>query len=194
MLASGQHGHFTTAQAHECGYQDSLLSYHTQTGKFVRVHRGVYRLRDYPSSQYEEIVAAWLAIGKEIAVISHESALDLLGLSNVIADKIHFTVSRAQRHVVDLPLVKVHTTTRPIIRSELTIRHGIRLTSATRSIVDAAEWGTDPYQIVLAVQDALQNLLSTPTYLEMAASVRSKRVRDLIHYGVIQAETRTQLA
>ncbi|MGI8824767.1 MAG: hypothetical protein ACR2JC_03825 [Chloroflexota bacterium] len=34
----------------------------------------------YPSSRYGDGAAAWLAVGKEKSVVSHESTLDLLDL------------------------------------------------------------------------------------------------------------------
>src|SRR5690242_5454973 len=88
MLASEQAGHFTAAQAREYGVSAALLSYHLSTGAVRRIHPSVYRFHDYPSSQREEVVAAWLAVGKESAVVSHESALDLWNLTDLIPDAI----------------------------------------------------------------------------------------------------------
>lgn len=85
-LASGQAGYFTTKQAAESGYSRALLAYHAKAGTFVRVRRGLYRLREYPPSPREHVLAAWLAVGKGNAVVSHESALDILELSDVIPD------------------------------------------------------------------------------------------------------------
>jgi len=45
--------------------------------------------------------------------VSHESALDLLGLSDIIPDAVHRTVSRSRRNLPDLPGVTIHTTGRP---------------------------------------------------------------------------------
>src|SRR5215212_1526316 len=83
-LASTQQGYFTAAQARECGFDTNLIAYHKKQGRFVPVLRGVYRLRDYPSSNRGEVVAAWLSAGRDVAVVSYESALDLLDLSDVI--------------------------------------------------------------------------------------------------------------
>jgi predicted transcriptional regulator of viral defense system len=74
QIASEQGGHFTAGQARACGYSRALLSHYAKSGEFVRVHRGVYRLRDYPSSPRGDVVAAWLAAGREVAVVSHEPA------------------------------------------------------------------------------------------------------------------------
>ena len=82
-LVSEQYGYFTAGQASRCGYAPSVLTYHAKHGTFQRVHRGVYRFRDFPFSPREDVVAACLAVGKDVAVVSHESALDLWDLSDV---------------------------------------------------------------------------------------------------------------
>ena len=185
--ASGQQGHFTRAQAQACGFGTDLLTYHTRQGKFVRIHRGVYRLRDYPSSPREEVVAAWLAVGKDAAVVSHESALDLLGLGDVIPDAVHLTVPRSKRHLPDLPGVAIHTTTRPLSPSDVVVRDGIRLTSATRTILDTAEAGTAPEQVELAIRQATARGLTTRRQLEQEAGMRSQRVQSLVSRALAQA-------
>jgi predicted transcriptional regulator of viral defense system len=176
-VASGQHGFFTAAQARECGFRPDLLSHAVKRGKYIRVHRGVYRFRDYPSYHREEVVAAWLAAGKDHAVVSHESALDLLELSNVIPNAIHLTVDRAHRYLKPTPGVILHTTTRPLEPSDITVRDGIRMTSPARTIVDAAELGTDPAQIELAVRQALGRRQTSKSRLVRVASDRPLRIR-----------------
>src|SRR5438045_918324 len=114
QLASEQRGYFTTTQARDYGYSRALLAHHAKTGTFQRVYAGVYRFRDYPSTPREEIVAAWLVLGKDAAVVSHESALELWGLSDLIPDAIHLTVPRSRRHLPHLPGVMIHTTIRPL--------------------------------------------------------------------------------
>ncbi|MGH2533366.1 MAG: type IV toxin-antitoxin system AbiEi family antitoxin domain-containing protein [Thermomicrobiales bacterium] len=178
--ASEQHGYFTAAQARACGFTRFLLAKHAETGRFIRIRRGLYRLRDYPSSPREEVVAAWLAVGKDVAVVSHESALDLLELSNVIPNRIHLTVPRSKRHLPDLPGVAIHTTTRPLNPLDVAVRDGIRLTSPTRTILDAAEAGTAPNQIEMAIRQAVEQGLATRRQLEQGARERSKRVNQLV--------------
>lgn len=180
QTASGQHGYFTTSQAQACGYRASLLTHHVRTDAFKRVHRGVYRLRDFPSSPREEVMAAWLAVGKEKAVVSHESALDLLELSDVIPSAIHLTVPRSMRNLPDLPGVVIHTTTKPLRPRDLTLREGIRLTSVERTILDVAEAGVAPEQVQQAVVEALRHGLTTSRLLERAAHERSQRVYRLM--------------
>ncbi len=96
---------------------------------------------------YEAVRAAWLAAGKDGAVVSHESAIDLLDFSDVIPDAAHLTVPRSRRNLPSLPGVKIHTTVRPPQPRDLTYRDGMVVTSAIRTGLDAAEAGTAPKQI-----------------------------------------------
>jgi predicted transcriptional regulator of viral defense system len=177
---TGQQGYFTTTQARACGFRGNLLNHHVRAGRFQRVYRGVYRLRDYPSSPREEVMAAWLAVGKERGVVSHESALDLLDLSDVIPDEIHLTVPRSTRHPPALPGVRIHTTTRDLQPGDTVVRDGITLTSPARTIVDAADAGMAPEQIEMAVRQAIARGLAIRSDLELRAGDRSRRVANLV--------------
>jgi len=179
-VASGQQGYFTAAQARECGYGTDLLTYHTRTGRFIREQRGIYRLRDFPSSNRGWVVAAWLAAGKEDAVVSHESALDLLDLSDVTPNFTHITVPRSKRYLRPLPGVKIHTTSRPFRSTELINLDGLRVTSATRTILDAAEGTTQLEQVQMAAVEAVQRGMTTKGMLLKGAEARSEWIRDLI--------------
>lgn len=179
-VAAEQHGYFAAAQARACGFDTNLIAYHKRRGRFIHVHRGVYRLRDYPSSPREEVVAAWLNVGKDVAVVSHESALDLLDLSDVIPRSISLTVPRSKRYVAKLPGVTVHTTTRQLGQRDVKDWEGIPVTSAARTILDSAETGTAPEQIEMAVRQAISRGLTTKRQLQQDAAARSKRVRDLV--------------
>jgi hypothetical protein len=177
--ASAQAGYFTAAQALDHGFSSALLTHHTMAGRFLRVARGLYRLRDYPSAPGEEIVAAWLRQGPQ-AVVSHESALELLGLSDVIADRVHLTVSRERRRLVAQPGVMIHTTTHPLTDADIISRQGLRLTAPPRAIADVAAAGMAPDQVAAAVSQALQRGLTTPALLREAARSRGRRVQRLV--------------
>lgn len=179
-VASGQAGYFTAEQARGCGYSRALLSHHAKSGRFIHVRHGLYRLREYPSSPREHVLAAWLAVGKDVAVVSHESALDLLDLSDIIPDAVHLTVPRSRRSLPFVWGVKIHTTGRPIGPSERWEREGIAITSPTRSILDAAEKGADPDQIERAVVQAIERGLATPEQLRQGAAERGRRVAALV--------------
>jgi predicted transcriptional regulator of viral defense system len=179
-VASTQQGYFTAAQARGCGFGTNLIAYHKRHGRFVQVLRGVYRLRDYPSSNRGEVVAAWLSAGKDVAVVSHESALELLELSDVIPRSISLIVPRSKRHLGRIPGVTIHTTTRPFGPRDVKDWEGVAVTSAARTILDVAEDDTAPEQVEMAVRQAISRGLTTKHQLQEGAAKRGKRARDLI--------------
>ena len=149
---------------------------------------GLYRLRDYPSSPREEIVAAWLRVGPD-ALVSHQSALELLDLADIIPDAIHVTVPRARRSLSRPPGAAIHTTTRPIAPGDVIVRGGIRLTAPARTIADVAQVGLAPDQVVRAAREALDRGLTTPERLRASARGRGRRVERLIEDALSRVAT-----
>ena len=186
-VASEQGGYFTTAQARECGISRPLLSYHSRAGgRFIRVRHGLYRIREFPYSPREDVIAAWLAAGRDVAVVSHDSALDLLDLSDVVPDAVHLTVPRGKRYRRRAAGARIHTTTRPVRPGEVVMRDGIRVTCAERSIVDAAQAGTAPDHIIAAVTQAVERGMTTESRLLAGARGRGRRVERLVQEALRQ--------
>lgn len=179
-VSYGQDGYFTSRQARESGFSPQLLAHHVRSGRYEHVRRGLFRLRDYPGSSHEEVRAKWLVVGAERAVVSHESALELHGLSDVLPNTVHLLVNRDDRGVRRLQGVTLHTTTKALEPSEVVSREGIRVTDPTRSILDAAGAGTAPEQIEMAVHQALNEGLTTRRSLFARADRRGGRVANLI--------------
>ena len=125
-------------------------------------------------------MAAWLAVGKDIAVVSHESALDLHDLSDVIPNAVHLTVPCSKRSLPAIPGVKIHTSIVPIRREEVVERKGVKVTSPTRTIVDAAEVGVGTEQVEMATIQAIRRGLTTEGRLREEAEKRGQRVATLI--------------
>jgi len=121
-----------------------------------------------------------LTVGVERAVVSHESALDLHELSDVIPNSLHLLVGRDDRGIKRLQGVTLHTTTKLLEPSEVLSREGIRVTDPERSILDAASAGTAPEQIEMAVRQALHKGLTTRRSLLARADRCGGRVADLI--------------
>ncbi|HYB22191.1 MAG TPA: type IV toxin-antitoxin system AbiEi family antitoxin domain-containing protein [Solirubrobacteraceae bacterium] len=188
-VAYAQDGYFTVRQAREHGFSPQLLAHHVRSGRYERTRRGLYRLRDYPGSSHEEVRAAWLAVGPDRAVISHESALELHGLSDVLPNTTHLLVSRADRGLNSPPGTTLHTTKTGIGRSEVVTREGMRVTTPARSIIDAAAAGTAPEQIEIAARQALEQGLVTRRSLLARARRRGGRVTELIERAVREAES-----
>lgn len=179
--AESQAGYFTTQQAVAVGMDRSTLTRHARPGgRYARVRRGLYRLRHFPTSSHEHVVAGWLGVGDPQAVISHESALELYDLSDVVPGAVHISLPRTRRGQRARPGVRFHTVARSPVQSDVRSLHGIPVTTPERSIVDALTAGTQPEQVELAIRQAIERGLTTPRRLQRAAADRSERVRKLI--------------
>jgi predicted transcriptional regulator of viral defense system len=95
-VASGQEGLFTTVQAADAGYSPQLLQKHLHAGRIQRVRRGVYRLVHFPPGDHEDLAAVWLW-SRRAGVFSHETALFLHGLSDVLPARAHLTLPASWR-------------------------------------------------------------------------------------------------
>jgi len=179
-IAESQAGYFTAEQALDSGMDRSTLIHHARPGgRYERVRRGLYRLRHFPSSQHEHVVAAWLVLPSP-AVVSHESALELYELSDVIPNAVHITLPRAKRGQRPRPGVRFHTLEHPPGPNEIRRVAGVLATSPERTIIDSLEAGTQPEQVELAVRQALERGLTTTRRLRAAAAGRPIRVRALV--------------
>lgn len=187
QAAYAQDGYFTSRQAGESGFSPQLLAHHVRSGRYERVHRGLYRLSGYPGSSHEELRAKWLAADGDRAVISHQSALSLHELSDILPSAVHLLVDRRDRGLKPSKGVDLHTTSIPLAASDVVTREGMRVTSAVRSILDSASTGAQPEQIEMAIGQALERGLTTPKQLSEQAAGRSRRVRDLIARSIEQA-------
>jgi len=168
-----QNGYFTVRQARGRGISGQLLSHYATQGRFERVRRGLYRLQGFPSGPHDEMREKWMAVGSEKAVLSHESALALLDLSDNIPDAVHLLVPRRHRGLRRPPGVVLHTY--PDGEEISTVwRNGLPLTAPARTLVDAAD-DLQPEQAAMAVQQALQRGLVTTRQLEHEAARRGKR-------------------
>ncbi|HEX3361818.1 MAG TPA: hypothetical protein VHS74_12560 [Solirubrobacterales bacterium] len=176
--AEAQAGYFTAPQAVDAGMDRSTLHFHARPGgRYERVRRGLYRLRRFPSSSEEHVMAAWLPLRGAGAVVSHESALELLGLSDVIPDAVHLTVPRSERGLRRRDGVRLHTTDQPPGAEEIQTIHGLPVTRAERAIVDAIESGAQPEQIEMAIGQAVGRGLTSASRLRRAAGSRPQRVQ-----------------
>lgn len=167
-----QNGYFTSAQAREHGVSRQLLDHHVKQERFERVRRGLYRIQGFPRSQHDDIRERWMAVGPEKAIVSHESALALLELSDNIPDAVHLLVPRRHRGLRRPPGVVIHT--RPDDERVDTIwRDGMPVTAPARTLVDVAD-ELQPEQVAMAVQQALSLGLLTRRQLEQEAARQGK--------------------
>jgi predicted transcriptional regulator of viral defense system len=170
--AYSQHGYFTTSQARERGFSSQLLSHHMRRGRFERARRGLYRLPGFPRAEDDEMREKWMAVGPEKAVLSHQSALALLDLSDNIPNAVHLLLGRRYRGLRRPSGVAIHT--RPDEEEVSTVRReGLALTAPARTLVDVSG-EIQPEQLEMAVWQALGRGLLTARKLEEEAPRRGR--------------------
>lgn len=153
--ASDHHGYVTTLQAREAGVDPTQLRLLAGRGRLEHVARGVYRVPVLPRSEHDDLAFA-IAWARGRAVLSHESALVLHGLSDVNPSVVHLTAPpdnypRAQGSGP----VRIHR--RDLPANDVTVVDGLPVTTVARTIVDCQELGTDPAQLLLAIRQARQS-------------------------------------
>lgn len=178
-LAEPQGGYFTAQQAIDAGVARSTLTYHAREGgMLLRAGRAVYRLRRFPSLPHEHVVPVWLGLSRADAVISHVSALELLDLTDVIADEVHVTMPRAKRGTTIPDGVRAHFTDRPIEGQDRRQLIGVPVTGVERTIADVVRRDGWTEQVDLAVRQSLGRGMTTlPRLSERLPKSRQARLR-----------------
>lgn len=161
-VASTQGGYFTSAQALAAGYSYFQQHYHVKRGNWLKVGRGIYRLRDYPPSEREDLIRLTLwshnRRGEPQAVASHETALSLHSMSDVMPSRIHLTVPKRGFRKEPPAGVVLHRA--ELSQSEIEQRHGYRVTTPLRTLLDVAASPLSQEHLNQAVKDGIdQGLL-----------------------------------
>jgi len=153
-IAAAQEGLFTTQQAAEAGFSPQLLIHHLSAGTATRVRRSIYRLVHFPAGEHEELVAAWLWSERE-GVLSHQTALALHHLSDVLPAQIHLTLPSAwQRRRFRVPEgVVLHHADVP--KADRTWFGPVPITSVKRTLNDCARETLSPELLRQAAKQAL---------------------------------------
>jgi predicted transcriptional regulator of viral defense system len=110
-IAEVQNGFFTTKQAKAAGFAENTHPYHVHAGNWVREHRGIYRLANFPRGERPDLMlwSLWSRNRGEAAqgVYSHQTALTLHVLSDLMRAKLHMTVPRNFRRNSEIPRVLI---------------------------------------------------------------------------------------
>lgn len=168
-----QGGYFNARQARTYGVSRQLLDHHLRRGRFERIRRGLYRVQGFPGAEHDEMREAWIAVDIAAALLSHESALALLDLSDNIPDAVHLLVPRRHRGLRRPMGVVLHT--HPDGEDIATVwRDGLPLTAPARTLLDVAG-RLQPEQLSMAVGQALRRGLLTREQLQAEAARRHKQ-------------------
>jgi len=169
-LAESQQGYFTTQQAEECSYSRSNFKRFLSSGEWIKELRGVYRLARYPIQDRPELVlwTLWSRNKKGIpqGVWSHETALDIHDLTDMMPVKMHMTVPKTFRRNQKTPsALFLHY---EVLRSkDIQTRQGYFVTSPMKTLIDVANNESIALdQLELGVQQALKRGLITRKEIE----------------------------
>jgi len=159
-LADAQLGYFSTSQAEELEIDRRYLSHHVRSGNLERVGRGIYRLLNYPSHPFEDVMATALWVG-DGAAASHETALAIYELADAMPPVIHITVPRRFRG--SRTGVLIHRA--PLPSDDVTVRDGIPVTTPLRTIFDVV---SDSSVAAAAAEEAIERGLIRVSQLRRA--------------------------
>jgi predicted transcriptional regulator of viral defense system len=184
-IAEAQQGFFTTKQAKAAGFAENTHSYHVQVGNWIREHRGIYRLASFPRGERPDLMlwSLWSRNRKAEAqgVYSHQTALSLYDLSDVMPAKLHMTVPKSFRRNSEIPRALVlHFANLP--QDDIGAVHEVRVTKPMRTILDLLEGGEmSPATLRQVLREALRRGLIRRS--EIAAARKhladNKHVRSL---------------
>ncbi|MBL7131751.1 MAG: hypothetical protein ISS45_10210 [Candidatus Omnitrophica bacterium] len=154
-IASVQQGYFTAKQAIRSGFSYRMHTHYKQNGEWLEIDRGIFRLAQFPNSPDEDYVRRSLwsrdRDDQPQAVISHESALSIHDLSDVMPSKIHFTVPSGFRKKAPNGCF-IHKGR--VSDDEKEQREGFFVTNPLRTILDSAESNLSIDYLEQAIQQA----------------------------------------
>jgi predicted transcriptional regulator of viral defense system len=159
-VADSQQGYFTSKQAEESGIPRSHFNRKLRSGEWAKEQRGIYRLVYYPIPDRPELVlwTLWSRDRQGIpqGVWSHETALDIHDLSDVMPAKMHMTVPSHFRKHVEIPKhLRLHFAN--LAKKDMEVRQGYCVTTPMRTLLDVIEEGTLAEDLIIqAIREGIQ--------------------------------------
>jgi hypothetical protein len=153
-------GYFTLADARAAGYTPDLLESLVREERVEQCSGEVYRLVQFPPSEHEDLVILWLQTDQK-GVVSHETALALHDLSDILPAKRHITVpppwdQGSRRLDADVVLHRAD-----VGETEVVWRGPFPLTHPLRTVRDCIAVGVSPELIDQAIAAGVRRGLFT---------------------------------
>ncbi|MBI4223957.1 MAG: hypothetical protein HY609_03405 [Deltaproteobacteria bacterium] len=139
QIAESQLGYFTAKQAISAGYLAKNHAYHIKRGHWIREHRSIYRLANFPHTDEGEMVlwSLWSRNRDDVpqGIYSHETALSIFDVSDAMPSKLHMTVPPKFRKSATVPpVIVLH---RAKLKPEnIQKKNGYSVTTPFRTILD----------------------------------------------------------
>lgn len=181
-VAELQQGFFTSKQAEECGIPRANFHRKVRSGEWIKEQRGIYRLTHYPVTNRPELVlwSLWSRNkqGRPQGVWSHDTALDIHELSDIMPAKMHMTVPPSFRRRSAIPkYLKLHFGI--FEEKDVEIWPGYQVTTPLRTIIDVIEEGViSPDLIKQAIRDGVRKGILAIQDLNHSKHPKVKEYRD----------------
>jgi predicted transcriptional regulator of viral defense system len=160
-IAEDNYGFLTVDDARQAGIRPQRLAEMARRGSLQREGLGLYRLDPFPTHELDDYRKATLWPYGVEGVLSHETALDLYGLSDVNPAKIHITVPkryRLRRRKVP-PSYRFHH--EDLDERDITRHEGLPIVTPTKAIRQCDEANLRHDLLRQALEDAKQKGLLT---------------------------------
>ena len=158
-IVASQHGLVTTEQLEKAGFGRSQITRRVRGGWLIRRHVGVYQLGVFAGPFGDEL-AALLACGSR-AVLSHWTAAWVFELCRRVAGPLHVTF--VEGFPGRRPGIRPHRAgTLP--PCDVVIRHGLRVTTPARTLLDLAA-STPRAELERLAEEAQVQRLASPAEL-----------------------------
>jgi very-short-patch-repair endonuclease len=170
-VAAANHGLLTTAEARAAGLTAQQWQRRRDDGTWLTLAPGVWRHAAHAPTWEMRVRAGLLSLGPD-AALAGRTAAAWWGLDGFPPDDVEFIVPRERRQS---RCMTVHTT-KVWSRGDLLRHDGLRVTSATRTIIDLALYGCTARQLEHAVDSAIRmRCTSVPTLLKRMDELGPRR-------------------
>lgn len=183
LLAAGQWGIVTTAQAGHRGVSRVQLARLVDSGLLERVAQGVYVVPTAAADPVTDLRAAWvsldpartaegrIAASRTSVVVSHTSAAALQNLGTLVARQ--HEVTAAGRRQSNWDGLRIHRGS--LTDGEVVLVDGLPVTSSARTVADLLRDRHDLEQVARVAGDALRRRLMTRAELARCLDPLARR-------------------
>src|SRR3954453_9023543 len=153
VVAAGQHGLLTRADALKAGLSDDQLARQLAGGELVAVHQNVYRPAGAPVTRRQQLLAACMACDNA-GYAARRSAAELWTVAGIVAPRPEIVVVGTRLPRLDG--VDTHRTDR-LEEVDVTEVDGIPITGIARTLLDLGAV-LRPNRVESAIEDAVLRL------------------------------------
>ena len=160
-FAVAQYGLISTAQLHAIGLSNDSIAWLSSVGALLPERRHVWRIPGTPDMPEQPLLAALLAAGTG----AHAATWTAAGVLGLPKSGLTVPVALTSMRKIRMKDVVYHRPATVLLERDLTVRRGLRTTTAARTICDSSRV-MDESLIQPWVDDAVRRRLVTPAALD----------------------------